>query len=153
MSLLNYLVDAYETFAASAMAATSMCRSLAAAVLPFATQPMYDALGIAWGSSLLGFLSLAMCAIPFCFISWGERIRASSRFCQFLAQKKVDDARKTERQERARRKAERGEKNVEHQVDVGAEDIRNKRFLEPKDEEVGRNVATGLANGSVATAS
>ncbi|KAA8621133.1 AraJ Arabinose efflux permease [Pyrenophora tritici-repentis] len=40
MALLNYLVDAYEIFAASAMAAASLSRSSFGAVLPFATKPM-----------------------------------------------------------------------------------------------------------------
>ncbi len=47
MALLNYLVDAYEVFAASAMAAASLTRSSFGAVLPFAAKPMYSALGVA----------------------------------------------------------------------------------------------------------
>ena len=47
MALLNYLVDAYEVFAASAMAAASLSRSSFGAVLPFAAKPMYRALGVA----------------------------------------------------------------------------------------------------------
>ncbi|KAL5324085.1 hypothetical protein ACEPPN_008628 [Leptodophora sp. 'Broadleaf-Isolate-01'] len=41
MALLNCLTDAYEIFAASAMAAASCARSLAGAVLPFAATPLY----------------------------------------------------------------------------------------------------------------
>ncbi|KAK7717020.1 hypothetical protein SLS57_006427 [Botryosphaeria dothidea] len=40
MAILNYLVDAYEVFAASAMAAAGTSRSVFGAVLPFATRPM-----------------------------------------------------------------------------------------------------------------
>ncbi|KAG2167185.1 hypothetical protein JADG_006924 [Aureobasidium aubasidani] len=40
MSLINYLVDAYEVFAASAMAASACSRSLFGAVLPFAARPI-----------------------------------------------------------------------------------------------------------------
>lgn len=103
MALLNYLVDAYEIFAASAMAATSMTRSLFGAVLPFAAKPMYESLGIAWATSLLGFVSLGLCAIPFCFIIWGDRIRANSQFCQYLKKMKEDEQ---AQEERERRKAE-----------------------------------------------
>lgn len=88
MALLNYVTDAYEIFAASAMAATSACRSIFGAVLPLAARPMYKNLGIAWASSLLGFLSLAMCIIPFAFIRYGDRIRSNSRFCQELQERK-----------------------------------------------------------------
>ena len=66
-ALLNYLTDAYEVFAASAMAASTCSRCLGGALLPFVAGPMYGRLGIAWASSLLGFLSLGMCAIPFVY--------------------------------------------------------------------------------------
>lgn len=85
MALINYMVDAYEIYAASALAAASCARSVFGAVLPFAGQPMYRTLGIGWASSLLGFISLALCVIPYAFIKYGDRIRANSKFCQELA--------------------------------------------------------------------
>lgn len=88
VALLNYLADAYEIFAASAMAATSCSRSIYGAVLPFAGLPMYNKLGIAWATSLLGFLSLAMSVVPFIFIAYGNRIRGGSPFCQELKERK-----------------------------------------------------------------
>ncbi|KAL8780550.1 MAG: hypothetical protein Q9213_006416 [Squamulea squamosa] len=88
MALINYVADAYEIFAASGLAATSACRSIFGAFLPIAARPMYRSLGIAWASSLLGFLSLGMCIIPFAFIKYGNRIRANSTFCQELREKK-----------------------------------------------------------------
>ena len=84
MALLNYITDAYETYAASGMAATSICRSIFGALLPLAAKPMYERLGVAWAGSLLGFLSLAMTVIPFVFIRYGDRIRANSKFCNEL---------------------------------------------------------------------
>ena len=89
MALLNYLTDAYEIFAASALAAASCCRSVFGALLLLAATSMYDTLGIAWASSLLGFLSLAMSIIPFAFIRYGDRIRANSKFCRELEERKV----------------------------------------------------------------
>ncbi|KAK1772297.1 major facilitator superfamily transporter [Phialemonium atrogriseum] len=109
MALLNYLVDAYEIFAASANAAASCSRSLLATVLPFATAPMFARLGIAGACSLLGGLSLLMCAIPFIFIWQGEKIRANSRFCIALKERKEEMARKVEEQ---RLRAEASEKKV-----------------------------------------
>ncbi|KAL8634616.1 MAG: hypothetical protein Q9228_007794, partial [Teloschistes exilis] len=99
MALLNYITDAYEVFAASAMAATSACRSIFGAVLPRAAGPMYDTLGVAWASSLLGFISLGMCAIPFAFIKYGDRIRANSKFCQELRAKKEEYAKERDQHE------------------------------------------------------
>jgi MFS family permease len=92
MALLNYLVDAYEIFAASAMAAASLSRSSFGAVLPFAAKPMYEAIGIAWATSLLGFFSLALCVVPFVFVKWGGSMRERSPFCQYLRQKKKEEA-------------------------------------------------------------
>lgn len=94
MAFLNYLTDAYEIFAASAMAAASTCRSLFGALLPLAARPMYETLGVAWATSLLGFLSLGMAIIPFAFIKYGDRIRANSKFCQYLAETKRVEAEK-----------------------------------------------------------
>ncbi|PBP27481.1 major facilitator superfamily transporter [Diplocarpon rosae] len=88
MALLNYLADAYEIFAASAMAAASCARSVAGAVLPFAAAPMYRRLGVPWASSLLAFASLGMCAIPWVFLWKGDRIREGSQFCRLLKERK-----------------------------------------------------------------
>jgi hypothetical protein len=88
MALLNYLTDAYGVFTASAMAAGSCCRSLAGAVLPFATPHLYDNLGVAWATSLLALLSLVMCGVPWVFLWKGDQIRASSKFCIYLKEKK-----------------------------------------------------------------
>jgi len=108
MALTNYLVDAYEIFAASAVAASSSSRSLFGAILPFAAKPMYDALGVPWACSLLGFLSLAMCAIPFVFIKYGDKIREKSKFCQELKAEKTRIAERKERdQARIQRQKER----------------------------------------------
>jgi hypothetical protein len=71
-ALLNYLADAYEIFAASAIAASTCSRSIAGAVLPFATTPMYRNLGVPWATSLLAFLSLDTCVISFLFLWKGD---------------------------------------------------------------------------------
>lgn len=84
MAILNYITDAYRQFSASAQSAASTTRSVCAVCLPLATRPMYDALGVAWACSLLGFVALAMAAIPFVFIKHGRSIRARSPFAQQL---------------------------------------------------------------------
>ncbi|KAI5252521.1 MFS general substrate transporter [Aureobasidium subglaciale] len=111
MSLVNYLVDAYEVFAASAMAASACSRSLFGAVLPFAARPLYARLGINWACSLLGFLSLAMCAIPFAFIRFGDSIREKSNFCQYLKHCKMQE--EQERDEQERRMQREGQSGVD----------------------------------------
>jgi hypothetical protein len=41
---------------------------------------MFDALGVGWGNSVLGFISLAFLPLPFIFYFYGERIRKSQLF-------------------------------------------------------------------------
>ncbi|RNJ59531.1 hypothetical protein D7B24_002140 [Verticillium nonalfalfae] len=102
MALLNYLTDAYESFAASANAAASMARSFLAVVLPLATRPLFDRLGVAGASALLGGLSAVMVPIPFIFIWKGDRIRAASPFC--IALRQQEDEREREADWRRRRR-------------------------------------------------
>lgn len=80
MTVSTYLVDAYSTYAASAMAANTVFRSLAGALLPLAGPKMYERLGLGWGNSLLGFIALALCPLPVVFYVYGERIRKSKLF-------------------------------------------------------------------------
>ncbi|KAK7428786.1 hypothetical protein QQZ08_004711 [Neonectria magnoliae] len=75
-----YLVDAYASYAASAMAASTVLRSLVGALLPLAGGKMYNQLGYGWGTSLLAFIAVAMIPVPIVFIKYGERIRQRNLF-------------------------------------------------------------------------
>ncbi|TVY58990.1 MFS transporter prlG [Lachnellula cervina] len=75
MPIQIYLVDAFGEYAASALAANTMLRSLAGTFLPLAGPPMYKALGLGWGNSLLGFLSLGFAVVPIFFWKYGEQVR------------------------------------------------------------------------------
>ena len=76
---LTYIVDAFTEYAASATAANAVMRSVFGATLPLAGPKMYQALGIGWGNSLLAFIALAGCPIPWVFYKYGEKIRKSSK--------------------------------------------------------------------------
>ncbi|KAI4168146.1 MAG: hypothetical protein LQ348_007555 [Seirophora lacunosa] len=73
--LSTYLIDAFTTYAASALAAATVLRSLLSAVLPLAGPSMYNSLGFGWGNSLLAFIAVAFGAIPLAFFRYGERLR------------------------------------------------------------------------------
>ena len=75
MAVSMYLVDAYTLYAASALAANTIMRSIAGAVLPLCALDMYNVLGLGWGNSLLGFIALAFLPIPFLIGRYGERLR------------------------------------------------------------------------------
>lgn len=82
LPVLNYLIDAYTIFAASVLAANASLRSLFGAAFPLFTTPMFDNLGIHWGSSVPGFLALACVPLPFFFFFYGPAIR---RKCTYSA--------------------------------------------------------------------
>ncbi|KAJ4163622.1 hypothetical protein LMH87_005339 [Akanthomyces muscarius] len=75
MSLQLYLVDTFTIYAASALAANSVVRSLLGAVLPLAGGPMYEKLGLGWGNSLLAFIAVALIPVPWLFMRYGEYLR------------------------------------------------------------------------------
>ncbi|KUJ18818.1 bicyclomycin resistance protein [Mollisia scopiformis] len=75
MCISLYLIDAFSIYAASALAANTVIRSIMGAVLPLAGQQMYKTLGLGWGNSLLAFVALGILPVPWAFLRWGERLR------------------------------------------------------------------------------
>ena len=66
---------AYTKYAASAIAASSVLRSIAGALIPMAGIPLYDRLGLGWGSSLLAFISLGLGGLSLLLCRYGEILR------------------------------------------------------------------------------
>jgi MFS family permease len=79
MTIQTYLVDAFTIHAASAIAANTVLRSIFGAFLPLSGLSLYDALGLGWGNTLLGFISLAFIPVPIFFRYYGERIRTNPK--------------------------------------------------------------------------
>ncbi|MCJ1475355.1 hypothetical protein MMC13_004017 [Lambiella insularis] len=77
---LNYIVDAYLMFAASAIAANTFLRSLAAAAFPLFATYMFQGLGVNWAGTLLGCVAAVLVPIPVIFLKYGARIRKKSKF-------------------------------------------------------------------------
>jgi hypothetical protein len=75
MAMNMALVDMFTIYAASALAANTVVRSVAGAVLPLCGLKMYDKLGLGWGNSLLGFIAIAMIPVAFLIIRYGEYLR------------------------------------------------------------------------------
>jgi len=73
--MTTYLVDCYPMYAASAIAANTVFRSLAGVLLPLAGPPMYDNLGLGWGNSLLGFICVLMIPVPLMLYRYGAKLR------------------------------------------------------------------------------
>jgi len=80
LQALNYLVDAYLMFAASAIAANTLLRSLCGAAFPLFAQQMFNGMGIQWASTLLGCVAVALIPVPVWFYLKGQKIREKSAF-------------------------------------------------------------------------
>ncbi|KAF3760456.1 MFS general substrate transporter [Cryphonectria parasitica EP155] len=77
---LNYLVDTFRMYAASAVAANTFLRSVFAAGFPLAISPLYANLGVGPGQSIFAGFATLMIPVPFIFHLYGKKIRASSKW-------------------------------------------------------------------------
>lgn len=77
----TYLVDAYTRFAASALAAAVVLRSLAGFGFPLFAPYMFAKLNFGWGNTLLAFVSIGI-GFPAPILLWkyGERLRKMSPY-------------------------------------------------------------------------
>ncbi|KAJ8613473.1 hypothetical protein MRB53_036958 [Persea americana] len=80
-SVQTYIVDAYTKYAASAVAAATILRSLAGFGFPLFGPSMYRALDYGWGNSVIAFVGIVL-GLPAPMVLWffGARLRAKSRF-------------------------------------------------------------------------
>lgn len=92
LSAQLYMMDSYTKFAASAIAVTAFMRSIFGALLPLAGAPMYDALGVGLGNTVLACISLLSIVLALALLKWGEMLRTKYPF------ENVIEAGKTEKQ-------------------------------------------------------
>lgn len=76
---LNYVIDMYGIYAASATAAITFLRSIMAAGLPLAARPMISALDVGPAVSIIGAVSAFLLPIPFLFMKYGPWLRKLSK--------------------------------------------------------------------------
>ncbi|KAJ5988353.1 hypothetical protein N7481_003563 [Penicillium waksmanii] len=76
-----YMLDVYGSkYGASASGASSLSRYTLSAAFPLFVTQMYEALGVGWATSVLGFAALIMAPIPWLFYYFGPRLRARSSY-------------------------------------------------------------------------
>ncbi|OCK83275.1 major facilitator superfamily transporter [Lepidopterella palustris CBS 459.81] len=80
LQALNYLVDAYLMFAASAIAANTFLRSICGCVFPLFATYMFKGMGVQWASTLLGIIAALLVPVPIWFLYSGAKIREKSKF-------------------------------------------------------------------------
>ncbi|OAG09147.1 MFS general substrate transporter [Paraphaeosphaeria sporulosa] len=73
----NYYIDSFEAYAASAIAAGTVCRSIVGGLIPLVAPSLFEKVGYGWGISVFGFVSLALAPAPVLFYIFGERVRGS----------------------------------------------------------------------------
>lgn len=71
----NYFIDSFEKYAASAIAAGTVFRSLVGGIIPLGAPALFEKLGYGWGISVFAFVSLLLAPAPIMFFIFGERIR------------------------------------------------------------------------------
>jgi hypothetical protein len=77
---LNYLVDTFQAYAASAVATNTFLRSCFAGAFPLVVGPMFHNIGVGPGSSITGGFAALLIPVPFVFYFYGKRIRARSKW-------------------------------------------------------------------------
>ncbi|KAK3949499.1 major facilitator superfamily domain-containing protein [Pseudoneurospora amorphoporcata] len=82
ISVTTYMVDSFETYAASALAAVTVSRSVLGCIFAFVGNGLYRRLGYEWGTLLLFFLCLVITPLPTVFYYWGPRLRKIGPFAK-----------------------------------------------------------------------
>ena len=97
ISSYQYIIDAYETYAASALASVTLIRYVAAGgivevavsisltvcspqKLMYVQIPFYKNLGVHWTLTILGCIAALLAPVPYVFFFVGPRIRRSSKY-------------------------------------------------------------------------
>lgn len=82
---INYIIDCYLLFAASALAGNAFLRSAFGAAFPLFARQMFVNMKIQWAGTLLGCVGVVMIPVPFLFYKYGKQIREKSKFAFDLA--------------------------------------------------------------------
>ncbi|KAI1907807.1 hypothetical protein LOZ12_002883 [Ophidiomyces ophidiicola] len=89
LAVFNYLADTYHRYASSALAAQSCCRNVLGGCFPLVARAMFNNLGYAEASSLLGGIGTLLTIVPWVLAFYGPRIRARSKFAsEIMAERK-----------------------------------------------------------------
>lgn len=77
---LNYIIDCYLLFAASALAGNAFLRSAFGAVFPLFARQMFTKMKIQYAATLLGCVAVVLIPVPFMFYKFGKAIRIKSKY-------------------------------------------------------------------------
>ncbi len=79
--VINYILDAYPRYTASAVAAITFLRALAGTGFPLFAPKLYEVLRYGWGNSVLAFAAILL-GFPAPLLLWrfGESLRSKSQY-------------------------------------------------------------------------
>ena len=77
---INFLVDTYGLYAASAMSANTFTRSILACAFPLVAKPMFNNLGVGPAMSILGGIACLALPVPLLLMRYSLRLRKMSKF-------------------------------------------------------------------------
>lgn len=77
---INFLVDTYGLYAASAVSSNTVLRSLLASAFPLVAKPMFNNLGVGPAMSVLGGIACLALPVPLVFMRYGLTLRRMSKF-------------------------------------------------------------------------
>lgn len=76
----QYIIDSYETFAASALASLTLIRYVAAGGMTVVGVPFYENLGTHYTLTILACISVPLVPVPYVFYKYGPWIRSKSKY-------------------------------------------------------------------------
>ena len=74
-SVQNYYIDSFERYAASAIAAGALFRSLVGGIIPMFTPLLLKRYGVGWGLSIFAFVGILLAPSPLLFYYYGASLR------------------------------------------------------------------------------
>jgi multidrug resistance protein len=74
-TIQNYFIDSFSKYAASAIAAGSVLRSIFGGLSPLFASKMFASLGYGWGTSVFAFIAVVIAPSPLVLFYYGPRLR------------------------------------------------------------------------------
>ena len=76
----QYIIDSYETYAASALASITLIRYVASGGMVVVAIPFYENLGVAYTLTIMACISALLAPLPYIFFKYGPWIRSKSKY-------------------------------------------------------------------------
>ncbi|TKA81917.1 hypothetical protein B0A49_00150 [Cryomyces minteri] len=80
ISSYQYVIDSYESFAASALVAVTLIRYIAAGGMAVVGIPFYKNMGVQYTLTIMACISALLVPLPYVFYKYGHQIRRHSKY-------------------------------------------------------------------------